>query len=224
MTAGRSRLETACVAVGAVLSVALLYASARKLVEIDLTEALGFVSGGACVWLAVKENIWNWPIGIANNVFYTIVFFQQRLFADMSLQVAFAALGFYGWVVWLRRTGSAPEIVVRSTPRPIWIWLGGVVALATVLLATYLARIDDAAPFLDALTTTLSLGAQYLLTRKYLENWYVWMTVDVVSVGLYAWKGLGLTALLYALFFSMCVVGARGWRAAFAARIASGRA
>ncbi len=177
----------------------------------SLTDALGFATGAACVWLAVKQNVWNWPLGIANNVLYIVIFFQARLFADMSLQIPFALLGAYGWYAWLQRRGAEPALHVARLPVARWLPLAAAVALATAGLSVFLARINDAAPFLDALTTTLSLAAMYLMTRKYLENWWVWIGVDAISVGLYLWKALPLTALLYALYLAICVVGVRDW-------------
>jgi len=178
----------------------------------SFTDALGFATGAACVWLAVKQNLWNWPLGIANNLLYIVIFFHARLFADMSLQVPFAVLGAYGWYAWLRRTGAAPALVVERTPPGLWAILAALVAGATAGLAWYLNRVADSAPFLDAITTTLSLGAMYLMTRKFLENWWVWIGVDAISIGLYLWKQLPLTALLYALYLAMCVVGLREWK------------
>jgi nicotinamide mononucleotide transporter len=208
-----SKLEIAWTALAIVLGGVLLLLAWRRWVEFDLTEALGFVTGAACVWLGVKQNIWNWPIGIANNVFYIIVFLQARLFADMSLQVAFAVLGAYGWYAWLTRNERAERLKVTSTPAVAWIVCAVAVTIATAALWPFLASRNDAAPFLDALTTTLSLAAQYLMTRKYLECWCVWISVDVISIALYAFKALELTAVLYAVFLAMCVVGYRDWRA-----------
>jgi nicotinamide mononucleotide transporter len=210
---GRARLERALTIVACLLGALLLYASWRRYVETDLYEALGFVTGGACVWLGVKQNVWNWPIGIANNAFYVVVFLQARLFADMSLQVAFALLGAYGWYAWIRRNARDEKLAVTRTPIVAWVIAGMAVTIVTAVLTRYLSHVNDAAPFLDALTTALSLGAQYLMTRKYLECWWIWIAVDVVSVGLYAYKHLELTALLYALFMAMCVVGLRDWKA-----------
>src|SRR5215471_8850790 len=84
------------------LSVWLILASSLHWVNLGVVEVLGFITGGVCVWLLVKENIWNWPLGIATSVFYIIVFFQARLFADMSLQVVYVVLNALGWYWWLR--------------------------------------------------------------------------------------------------------------------------
>lgn len=196
------------------LGAALLYASWRRYVETDLQEALGFVTGAACVWLGVKQNVWNWPLGIANNAFYVVVFFGSRLYADASLQIAFAVLGAYGWYAWTARSGRGEQLAVSRTPPATRMVTGIAAAVATAALTAYLSRIADSAPFLDALTTALSLAAQYLMTCKYVECWWVWIAVDVISIGLYAYKHLELTAVLYAVFMAMCVVGLRRWRAA----------
>lgn len=180
-------------------------------------EIAGFITGAISVWLAVRENVWNWPIGIANNVLYVIVFFNARLFADMSLQVVYIAISAWGIYQWLRGGSTRHGVPVRHAPVRESIALGVVIAAATAAMASYLARVNDAAPLLDGLTAIASLGAQYLLARKYLENWYLWIAIDIVSVGLYASRGLALTAVLYAIFLVMCVAGVVSWRKTLAA-------
>jgi nicotinamide mononucleotide transporter len=207
-----SQFEKAAWAAGAIGSIALIYASWRHLISSDPVEVLGFVAGGACVWLAVREIVWNWPIGVANSIFYVIVFLQARLFADMSLQVAFAILGFYGWYMWLFGGAQRTEEEISRTPLRQIAALAIACAVATYGGTFYLATIKDSAPFLDALITSMSLAAQYMLTRKYLENWYVWIAVDVISIGLYAYKHLALTAVLYAIYLAMCIAGVVKWR------------
>ncbi|MEI6510469.1 MAG: nicotinamide riboside transporter PnuC [Candidatus Uhrbacteria bacterium] len=199
----------------AVLSVAsavLLLGSATGALPIDLVEALGFVTGGLTVWLTVKENVWCWPIGIANNVFFVVLFWNAHLFADMGLQVVYIVLSVLGWYWWVRGGTHHDALRVSRTPAREWLALVPLAIVATALMQRYLASVGDAAPFLDASTTVASLVAQYLLTRKYLENWYVWMAADVVYVGLYALKGLPLTAVLYAVFFCLCISGLRAWK------------
>lgn len=202
--------ERTLVIVACVICGLLLYASWRGYVETGLKEAFGFVTGAACVWLGVKQNVWTWPVGIANNALYLIVFVESRLFADAGLQIAFAALAAYGWYAWMQHAGTRALTVVR-TPRATWVALGVAVTLATALMSVYLTRVADAAPFLDAATTTLSLAAQFMMTRKYVECWWVWILVDVISIGLYAFKHLELTAVLAAIYMAMCVVGLRSW-------------
>jgi nicotinamide mononucleotide transporter len=214
---GRSVLVSAAYAGGVAVSVGLIAASLTHVAPMDITEVLGFVTGAWAVWLTVKENIWNWPIGIANDVFYIVLFLQARLFADTALQVIYVVLGFLGWYWWLR--GGEQKTVLRvsrTSLRTAWVLLV-ILGVSTWAMTLFLAGIHDSAPFLDALTTTLSLIAQYMLTRKLFENWFVWITADVIYIGLYIYKELYLTAGLYAIFLAMCVAGLWQWRRSMAA-------
>ena len=200
----------------ALASLVLLWAAWRYWVPVELTEAFGFVSGAWCVWLTVIENVWNWPIGIANNVFFIALFLQTRLYADTGLQVVYVVLGFLGWYWWLYGGQSRTVLPVSRVGATAGLTLAALVAAATYPLTLYLRHVHDSAPFLDALTTALSLAAQYLLTKKWIENWYVWMSADVIYVGLYAYKHLYLTGGLYLLFLGLCVLGLREWRRSLA--------
>ncbi|MDO8507372.1 MAG: nicotinamide riboside transporter PnuC [bacterium] len=196
----------------AAVSLTLIALSYFKVVPMSMTEVFGFITGATCVWLVAKDNIWNWPIGIANSIFYVIVFFNARLFADMSLQVIYIILGFMGWYWWLRGGENKTRLKVLKVSKKEVVTLLAIAVVSTFVMMQYLTKINDSAPFLDALTTVMSLVAQYMLTRKYIENWFVWLSVDVIYVGLYASRGLYLTSVLYALFFCMCLVGLKEWR------------
>ena len=194
------------------LSAALVAGTLLGWLPLDMTEVFGFVTGGVCVWLTVRQQILNWPIGLASNVFYIVLFFEARLFADMTLQFFYIVLGILGWYWWLRGGEQQTRLLVsRASPAHLAI-LAALAVAATVCLTIFLRSVNDAAPFLDALTTVLSLVAQYLLTRKLLENWYVWITADIIYIWLYANRGLPLTAALYALFLGLCLLGLREWR------------
>jgi len=195
--------------------IALLAAVATHRAGIELTEAAGFVTGGLTVWLLVRQNIWNWPIGIANNLIFGVLFYHQRLYADMTLQLFFLLLSIYGWISWLRGKTGEDRLHITRTPVQTAIVCGGIGIAATWAATLYLVRINDSAPFLDALTTVMSLIAQYLMTRKYLENWTIWIVVDIISIGLYSSKHLYLTSVLFAIYIAMCVVGAIEWRRSF---------
>lgn len=195
-----------------VLSVALIFISYFKIVPLSMVEVFGFITGAVCVWLVAKDNIWNWPIGIANAAFYTYLFWQNKLFADMGLQVVYIILGFLGWYWWLKGGENKSKLSIGNVPVREVVVLTLITIVSTYFMTNYLVKIGDAAPFLDALTTVMSLVAQYMLTKKQIENWYVWLSVDVIYVGLYIYKGLVLTAVLYAIFFVMCVVGLVEWR------------
>jgi nicotinamide mononucleotide transporter len=186
--------------------------SAAHCVPLGLTEVLGFVTGAWCVWLLVEENIWNWPIGIANNAFYVVVFWRARLFADMSLQVVYIVLSIIGWYLWLHGGSGHGRLSVQRTRWREGTLIAVAVVVMTVAGTAFLRTVRDSAPFLDSLTTSISLAAQYMLTRKLIENWHLWIGVDVIYVGLYASRALPLTAVLYAIFLTMCIVGLLEWR------------
>jgi len=194
------------------LSGLFILASMQHWVGFGLTEVLGFVTGGYCVWLVVLENIWNWPIGILNALAFTVLFLSSRLYADAGLQVIYIVLGCYGWYWWLKGGEHKSKLKVQRIGALESMVLLALGTVATIGISRYLTSIGDIAPFWDGLTTVSSLVAQYILTRKYLENWYVWIATDVVYIGLYGFKHLVLTAVLYAVFLSMCLVGVRDWR------------
>jgi nicotinamide mononucleotide transporter len=205
-------LRAIVLGVGVAASVALIVLSAARRVPLGLTEVLGFVTGAWCVWLLVEENIWNWPIGIANNAFYVVVFLRARLFADMSLQVVYIVLSILGWYLWLHGGSGHGRLRVQRTRWREGACLALAVAAMTWGGSVFLTSIRDSAPFLDALTTAISLAAQYMLTRKLIENWVLWVAVDVIYIGLYASRALPLTAVLYAIFLAMSVAGLLEWR------------
>jgi nicotinamide mononucleotide transporter len=176
-----------------------------------LTEVLGFVTGGFCVWLAVREHVATWPIGIANNAFFFVLFWQGRLFADAWLQVVYMALGVYGWWTWLRGGSQAAPRKITRTLSSEWLGIVVVVPLAVWGLREVLIAVQGAAPFWDSLTTVLSLAAQFLMCRKRLEHWFIWIAADLIYIPLYLSRDLALTAVLYFVFLVMCVVGLRQW-------------
>jgi nicotinamide mononucleotide transporter len=184
--------------------------------SISLAEALGFISGGVCVWLVVRENVWNWPVGLANNAFFFLLFWQSRLFADMGLQLVYFALGVYGWRNWLAGEGEGTPLRIRRASRCEWLALTAFVVAATWWLRKLLIAAHGAAPFWDALTTALSLAAQYLLCRKRLESWFLWIAVDVMYIPLYLSRDLPLTAVLYGVFLILCLIGLNQWRSRWA--------
>ncbi len=181
-----------------------------------LTEVLGFITGAACVYLTLRENIWNFPLGLANNLFFLLLFLQGRLFGDAGLQIVYLILGMQGWYLWLHGgEGRTALRVTRSSPK-LSVLVVSFTALATAGLTIVFRQVKDAAPFLDAFTTVLSLGAQYLLNRKAIENWLVWLLADVIYIYLYLSRGLQLTAVLYAIFAGLCVAGFLTWRRSLA--------
>lgn len=195
-----------------IASILLLVASIGKLIPISPTEVFGFITGAVCVLFVVEQNIWNFPVGIANNIFFIALFLSSRLYGDMALQVVYIVLGIIGWRQWLHGGVNRTELQVNHTSIREIVILSVICVVATAGMREYFIKINDSAPFLDALTTALSLIAQYLLNCKRIENWFVWITADFIYVGLYIQKGLYLTAILYAIFIGMCVAGYISWR------------
>jgi len=182
---------------------------------VSLVEWAGVLTGIACVWLTARQHIWAWPIGIANSALFVALFVPAKLYADAGLQVVYIVLGAYGWWHWLYGNPAARDALpVRRTPIREAVVVAGVAALGFVALGTLLDRATDSdVPWWDALPTTLSLVAQYLLTRKYLANWAVWIFgVNLPFLALYAVKDLPLIAGLQVVFVGLSVMGWVDWR------------
>jgi nicotinamide mononucleotide transporter len=184
----------------------------------SVTEVLGFVTGALCVWLLARQIIWNWPIGIANNALYLIVFLRSGLYGDAGLQIVYMILGAYGWWTWLRATPGRMGLPVTRTSRRTWAWLIPATGVAAVGLAFFLRRFTDSTvPGWDGSTTALSLAAIFGQSRKYVESWWIWIAADVIYIPLYIYKNLWLTSVLYLVFLILCVIGLREWRRALRA-------
>jgi nicotinamide mononucleotide transporter len=180
---------------------------------VSWAEAAGFLTGAVCVWLVAREHIANWPMGIANNVFFAVLFWAAGLYADAGLQFVYLALGAYGWWQWVAG-GPRGTLEVSRTPRAEWQALTVLGVLGTGALTLLLGWVTDSSvPFWDALTTALSLVATYGQCRKRVESWWLWIAADLIYVPLYAYKRLYLTSGLYLVFLGLCVVGLVSWRA-----------
>ncbi|MEP7138860.1 MAG: nicotinamide riboside transporter PnuC [Caldimonas sp.] len=176
-------------------------------------ELLAFALAILMVIFNIRVNVLGWPLAIASSLLYFLVFWKSRLYGDASLQIFFATVAGWGWWQWLRGTDdSGHALQVRALG-----WRGRLVALVALALAwpavaLFLRRYTDTdVPWWDAFPTTASVLGQWLLGRKYVENWPTWIVVNIVGVALFAYKGLWLTVLLYAVFAVMSVVGWRAW-------------
>jgi nicotinamide mononucleotide transporter len=183
---------------------------------VSVVEVVGFVSGALCVWLVARQNVWNWAIGIANNVTFFVLFWISGLYADSALQIVYLGLAAYGWWAWLRGGESRSALGVSRASRRQWgvlgaVGLGGTVALTWVLVVAT----DSTVPLPDAVTTVLSLLATWRQARKKLESWWLWIAADLIYIPLYAYKDLWLTAALYVGFLALCVLGLRNWLASY---------
>lgn len=165
------------------------------------------------VVLVVRRSTWNYPFGILMVALYFFVFWDAKLYSDALLQIFFFVIQMYGWWAWVHARhvdhGVAVAWMLRRQRLP---WLAGT-AVAVALWGSGMARFTDAAaPFVDATTAGLSIAAQCLQSLRRVESWMLWIAVDVIAIGLFAWKGLFVTSALYALFFMLAAIGLFEWR------------
>ncbi len=172
------------------------------------------LTGFVCVWLAARESIWNFPVAIVSCVFYAVLFWHTHLYADWGLQGFFIALSGYGWYEWLYGGRDETQLGVTHALGREWLLAAAFAGVFTLGFGYYLRHHTDAAlPYIDSFTTAGSLAAQYLLTRKRLENWLLWVLVDLVYVPMYWFKGLYISSVLYFLYLALAAYGYWQWRA-----------
>jgi nicotinamide mononucleotide transporter len=182
---------------------------------VSYLELVAVAFGVANIYLTVKQNIWGWAAGAVMVSLYIYITFGARLYSDALLNVFFLVMQFYGWYEWTRgpvehaRSLSA----VKRLGRRGWLWTGGGVIAGAAALGTAMTHYTNASlPYLDASATSLSVFGQFLMTKKYLDNWTLWIIADVLYIALiYPRKGLYLTAGLYVVFLVLCVQGYREW-------------
>ena len=175
-------------------------------------QIVGFATGAACVLFAARRNVWTYPIGIANNLAFLAVFVPAGLYASAALQVVYLGFGVHGWLRWTRGVEHDRAYIARTPPRAIpWLLLAGVAGMA-VLAWALTTFTDSRVALADAAITSASLVAQYMLNRKWIENWFVWIGVDVAFIALSIATGLWIIAALYVLLAGLCVLGWRSWR------------
>jgi nicotinamide mononucleotide transporter len=184
-------------------------------------EIVAFILSLAMVGFNIRELHWGWPLAAISSLMYFALFWRSRLYGDASLQIFFALIALWGWWQWLRGArsgasdsgeGNAGLHVVRLSRTGI-LWTICTSALLWPITGYFLKSYTDTdVPWWDAFPTALSVVGQYLLGRKYIENWLMWIVVNVASVALFAYKGLWLTVILYTLFIGLSVAGWRAWQ------------
>ena len=168
--------------------------------------------GVANVALLVRRSLWNYPFALAMVSLYALVFYRARLYSDTLLQGFFFAANLYGWQQWLAGRSDNGVVAVRTlSGRARMGWLAAILVL-TLGWGTLMHRLTDAAaPYWDASIAMGSVAAQILLAKRYVDNWPLWVAVDVAAIGLYVVKDLPLTAALYGLFLILACLGWREW-------------
>ena len=175
------------------------------------------------VALLVRRSIWNYPFGIASVALYGYVFLNARLYSDAVLQIYFFVIQFYGWWNWLKGRSDDGYVRIESmSARERASFAGATIAVALAIGWLFRSYTNAAAPWMDAALAATSVTAQYLLSVRKIENWVLWITVDVFYVGLYWWKGLYSTSGLYAIFLMLSAAGLIEWLRGYSKPVTEG--
>ncbi len=187
---------------------------------VSYVEFIGATTGLVSVLLAAKSNIWTWASGLINVVCFFLIFYQVQLYSDMFLQVYFFAASIYGWIIWSRQNKQA-ENPIRVLNRKQRIVLAVMILFSTVLLGFFIQNIHTifpnifqkpaSYPYVDTFIAVLSVLATILLAKRILENWFLWIIVDILSVGLYAAKDVVLISVEYLIFLCLASFGFYNW-------------
>ncbi len=184
----------------------------QQFLATSLLEWIATLSGFLCVYLAAKQNIWNWPISIISVLTYFYIFFHSKLYGDSVLQIYFLGTAIYGWYYWNKRAHSDEKPISSFNSKQMMITMV-VIAVLSFLLGFVLDRWTNSdVPYADGFCTATSFVAQFLMTRKVLQNWLIWVFVDICYIPLYYHKDLLLTAVLYFAFAIIAWNGYRDWR------------
>ena len=178
-------------------------------------ELLGTVFGLLYILLSIKQNIWCWPAGLITSALYIYVFFVTKFYADMGLQVYYLVVSIYGWYHWMFGSKSKKQDDLKISKTSLK--MGLVLLVATTILFVVIAFIlvnytDSEIPYWDSFTTAASFVATWMLARKLIEHWLIWIVVDAVSLGLYVYKGLYPTVILFAVYTVLALLGYIEWK------------
>jgi len=182
----------------------------------NVLDILGTALGFLYLWLEFRTSPWMWVVGSIMPAIYIVVLYQAGIYADCGMEVYYFLAGIYGLVIWLRgKTEQGEQVAIRPTPCRTYVWLALTFVVLFVAIAVFLREFTDSrVPYIDSFTTSLSVIAMWMLSRKYIEQWWVWLVVDAVSSGLYIYKGVYGRSLLYAVYTVMAIYGYYTWRKA----------
>lgn len=179
----------------------------------DYLEIAGTLAGLLYLWFEYKASIWLWPVSIIMPAIYIIVYYQAGLYADSGISIYYLLAGIYGWWAWAKHTVKGKEKSIAFTPRRLIVPLFFVAGIVFMLIGNVLsAYTNSTVPWWDSFTTALSIIAMWMLARKYVEQWLVWLVVDVASCGLYIYKELYFTSFLYGLYAVIAFFGYLKWK------------
>lgn len=190
-----------------------MFQLAIQWVSDNYLELLGALLGVAYVLFSIRLHRFTWPTGLATSLFYIAIFFREKFYADMSLQLYYVVISIYGWIWWSKRkqnhtaalkvSRAGSEFLVKAMAVTLLLWFGIFLFLRW--------GTDSPVPVMDALTTAMSITATYMLARKILEHWLIWIVVDIISAGMYMFKQLYPTTLLFIIYTIMAIAGYRAW-------------
>jgi len=177
-------------------------------------EWAGVITGLLCVWLAAKNNILNWPIACVSVIIYAYIFFDRTLYSDSGLQIYFLVMNGYGWYFWSKQKKSLIKEtpIINITKKEIMLSIVGVAIFTTALGFTLFKKTNASFPFIDSFCTACSIIAQIFLARKVLQNWLIWIFVDIIYVSVYFSKELYATGIMYAIYIIIATVGYLDWK------------
>ena len=177
-----------------------------------LLQIVGVTLGFLYLWLEYRANIWVWVVGAIMPLVHGLLYLHSGIYADAAMQLYYVLAGLYGLIVWRRKKGDRVEVEIQHTPIKWVLPLVATYAVLHVVIYFVLTEFTDSrVPMFDSMSTALSIVAMWMLSRKLVEQWLVWLVVDLISVGLYLYKGIPLTALLYAVYCILAVVGYMRW-------------
>ena len=175
-------------------------------------ETIGAIVGLVYLWLEYRASVWLWATSIIMPAIYIFVYAEAGFYADMGINIYYLIASIYGWGVWLKGESKGKSMPIVHTPRRAIVPLVAVAGLSMAAIAYILLNhTDSTVPYGDSFTTALSIVALYMLSHKYVEQWIVWLVVDVVCCWLYVEKGLYPTAALYGLYSILAVAGYCRW-------------
>ncbi|MDE3150966.1 MAG: nicotinamide riboside transporter PnuC [Gemmatimonadota bacterium] len=179
-------------------------------------EWIAAIAGAISVYLSARENIWSWPTAIVNVGLYILIFQRSGLYSDMGLQVVYLVLSIYGWYEWLHGGANRSKLEVSKASGRVWLVSAAAGGLGWLVIWSITRRLHGVSiPSIDAGLTATSLVAQWMMTRKIVENWVLWIVADIVYVPMYIYKHLYVTSGLYLVFLALAVMGLVEWKRSY---------
>ena len=182
-------------------------------IHTSVVELIAVIFGLASVWLVKKESVWGFPVGAVNVLIYVFICFSAKLYAYAGINVFYFLMGMYGLYNWIRKTGSDDHIpITRCRPGERWIYVGLILVFFAMLYLMLKRFTDSTVPVWDSVTTSIYIIAMWLMARKRIEHWLLWIIGDLISIWLFAYEQLFFSSFQYMVFTVIALLGWREWR------------